>query len=79
MKPIRDKNNLLLNNIYAFSLRFPSKSQKIKSKKEIEPAFPGNMVCGRAIEKHKNQAKKNIILFGLSLLKINSLIIRSVL
>ena len=79
MKPITDKNNLLLNNMYVFSLMFPSKSQNTKSKKEIVPAFPGNMEWGRAIEKLKNQAKKNIILFGLSTFKINFFIIKSVL
>jgi len=66
MKPKTLKNNLLSYKVCIFVLRSPSNIHRIKSNREIKPAFPGNMVCGRAIEKHKNQDKENIILFGVT-------------
>lgn len=63
------KNNLLLYSICIFTLRLPSKNHKINSNNDIEPAFPGRMVCGRAIEKHKNQDSKKIVLLGVIVLK----------
>lgn len=58
------KNNLLLYNINIFVLRLPSTTQNIKINREIKPTFPGIMLCGRAVEKHKIHDKKNIDLSG---------------
>lgn len=78
IKPMTLKNNLLSYKVCIFVLRSPPNIHRIKSKIEIEPAFPGKMVCGRAMEKHKNQDKENITLFGVANLNIFSFIIRPI-
>ena len=78
MKPKTLKNNLLSYRVCIFVLRSPSNIHKMKINRVIEPAFPGKMVCGRAIEKHKNQDNEKIILFRVTNLKNFSFIIRPV-